>query len=193
MSSTIVEPLPATSTKVYTKEELEALKRALARLAGGRFGQEDDPGNDPENDIPWQNDIDSLVQFLTGLKRLMRFLIAKRVPKQPRAVFLECLGDVEANIDNAIDELKSIDSATHPLYRALRRLGLAGKTLFLKLGEFGNRIATGPVVAVLEMADNILGSLMKVLTQLEPVKEFKEIVESRIKHGADQEIIDLGL
>jgi hypothetical protein len=121
----------------------------------------------------------------------MRFLVEKSVPEKSRELLLECLPEGEANIDNAIEELRSIDSPTHSLYRALQRLGLTGKALLLKLGELGERIATGPVVSVLEMADRILGSLFKVLTQLEPVKELKETLESKIKHGADQEIIDL--
>lgn len=61
----------------------------------------------------------------------------------------------------------------------------------LKKEPHAERIATGPVVSVLEMADRILGSLFKVWTQLEPVKELKETLESKIKHWADREIIDL--
>lgn len=193
MSSTVAEPEVAASTEVYTKEELLELKR---RLAGQRYGQggatTQNPG-EPQPDAPWPEDIESLIRFLTGLKTLMRFLVERRVPAEPRAAFLACLPQVEADIDDAIDELRSIDSSGHSLYAALQRLGLTGQPLRLKIGEYVDRIMTGPVKSVLEMADRILGSLFKVLTQLEPVKELKETLESRIEHGADAEIIELGL
>ncbi len=191
MPTGVEDPPVTKSTRVYTKEELEALKRALAGSGYGGEAQTPPPAPQPQGDTPWQDDVNSLIQFLIGLQALMRFLIEKRIPEGSRELLRECMNEMDANVENAIEELRSIDSPSHSLYGALRRLGLVGKAVRAKFGELGERIATGPLGSVIEMADRILGSLFKVLTQLEPLKELKETLESKIKYGADQEIIDL--
>jgi hypothetical protein len=75
------------------------------------------------------------------------------------------------------------------LYVAWDRLGLIGDALILKVSEFVERVVHGPVLGVLESPDNILTSLKAVLSQLEPVEEFKKALKTRIEFGPDQEII----
>jgi hypothetical protein len=55
------------------------------------------------------------------------------------------------------------------------------------------RIGASPVPAVLEMADRILGSLFPILNVLEPVKEFKETLESRLKNDGDAGLQSLNI
>ena len=43
------------------------------------------------------------------------------------------------------------------------------------------------------MADRILGSLSPILSALEPVKEFKETLESRLKNDGDAGLQELNL
>jgi hypothetical protein len=180
---------------VTTKEELEKwkAKRAKERQRGGTAVRPPylDPKKYRRGD--WQDDINVLVQFLQGLKTLMKFLIEHRVPENPSKLFASCFPDVEENVNGAIADLYTVDSPDHIAYRALRARGLTGKPLKVKFREYTRRGGSSPVVAVLEMADRILGSLFEIFTLLEPVKEFKETLESRIKHDGDRDIISLNL
>jgi hypothetical protein len=44
---------------------------------------------------------------------------------------------------------------------------------------------------VLEIADTIAGSLAEVFHVLEPVKEWKEIAEARVKYGGDKPLLTI--
>jgi hypothetical protein len=114
---------------------------------------------------------------------VMTSLIEDRVPEKQRKLFLDCWPIVEVRIDIAIAEIRTIGTENDTRYIKLHNAGLTGAPLKLKLRENWRRIGASPVPAVLEMADRILGSLFPILTALEPVKEFKETLESRLKHG----------
>ena len=134
---------------------------------------------------------------MKGLRRLMRHLIDQRIPDDAAIRFDAVWDDVEQNINWAISDLYDIanspDPGSHHGYRALEVRGLTGDPLELKMAETDDRIHDSPPVAVLERFDQIMGSLIPVLYSLEPVKEFKETVESRIKHGSDKTIISLDI
>jgi hypothetical protein len=180
---------------VTTKEELEAWKkeRAQKRLDGGQSVSP--PFFDPKKHKPgdWQYDLNLLIQFLSGVKTLMRFLIDNRVPEGPSKMFSSCFPEIERNIDEAINDLSTIDSEDHVAFRDLKQRGCTGKPFRLKFREYVRRITSGPVPAVLERVDSILRSLFPVLATLEPVNEFKEALESRLKHDGDRGIISLNL
>lgn len=193
MATTQVEAPPDTKQAVYTKEELQALRR---KLAGAGFGAEfnDPPApNFKGEPADWEWDIRLLIKFLDDLRKILQILVARRIPDPPRQRLTALLEAVDPNIEDAIAELKTVDSMLHPLYLALKRLGLATENLAAKLDEFRDDITGRPVLAVLDMGDKILGSLCKVLSQLEPVKELKETIEHRVKYGSDADIIGLGL
>ena len=59
--------------------------------------------------------------------------------------------------------------------------------------EFYERVDQSPPPKALKMGNTILGSLSKVFPLLEPVKEYKEVVESRLKNGGDQGLNQLNL
>ena len=44
---------------------------------------------------------------------------------------------------------------------------------------------------MLEIADTIVGSLAEVFHVLEPVKEWKEIAEARVKYGGDKPLLTI--
>ncbi len=187
-------PETAVDERVTTREELEAWKAERAR----KRKEEGTTGNPPMTDPKkrrrgWEDDIDLLAEFLQGVKTLMRFLIDHRVPANPSKLFSSCFKEIEQNINDAISDLYSIPSEDHLAFQELAARGLAGKQLKLKLREYYGRITHGPLPAVLERVDSILKSLFPVLGTLEPVNEFKEALESRLKHGGDRGIISLNL
>ncbi len=173
-----------TKQEVTTKEELQALRDRLENL---RKKQADRPPRDAVEGKPygWDDDIDGLAIFLEDLKQVMNFLINERILLEQRPLFVECWEVIEVRIDLAIAEIRTIDTEAHQLYVKLFNAGLTGTPWRVKVGEYWRRITSSPVPAVLEMADRILGSLFPILFALEPVKEFKETLESKLKHDGD--------
>ena len=177
-----------------TKEELEEWRKQQAKKRRGHTGG---TPRSPERDREQQggggfeDDVRELIAFLMWLIEVMEKLIKERIPEDQAELFIETFPDIEYHIQSAISDLREIDSTEHVLYRALQVEGLTGKPRQLKTRELSNRVHHSPVASVLEMADNILESLFEVLTQLSPVKEFKEALESGIKHGGDRGIISI--
>jgi len=184
--------MPDVKQEVTTKEELEALRERLRALQGASANATS--GADLEGKpYGWEDDIDGLAAFLEDLKQVMDFLIESRVLKEHRPLFLDCFESVEVRIDIAIAELRTIANDDHDTYVKLYNAGLTGNPLKLKLREYWSRITGSTVVAVLEMADRILGSLFPILKALEPVKEFKETLESKLKNDGDAGLQDLNI
>jgi BMFP domain-containing protein YqiC len=181
----VAEADVSTKEQVTTKEELAELKRRLAELNAQKSNA---PSGNALSGKPygWEDDIDGLAVFLEDLKQVMKFLVANRVLKQQKKSFDDCWEDVETRIDLAIAELRTIDSDANEVYVKLYNAGLTGAPLKVKIGEYWRRVKGSPVVAVLEMADRILGSLFPILSALEPVKEFKETLESKLKNDGDE-------
>jgi hypothetical protein len=175
---------PDVKEEVTTKEELEDLRRRLAEL---RQRASNTPSGEALKGKPygWEDDIDGLAAFLEDLRQVITFLIRDRLLQDQRQLFVDCLPIIDVRIDIAIAELRTIDTKDDLLYIKLYNAGLTGTPLKLKLREYWRRIRGSPVVAVLKMADRILGSLFPILNALEPVKEFKETLESKLEHDGD--------
>jgi hypothetical protein len=178
--------------KITTKEELEDLKERLKQIKGQASNAATGKALEGKPN-GWQDDVDGLVAFLEDLKEVMKFLIGQRVLKEQRQLFLDCWEAIEVRIDIAIAQLRTIRNDDDEIYVELHNAGLTKKPLGLKLREYFRRITSSPVPAVLEMADRILGSLFPILVALEPVKEFKETLESKLKHDGDAGLQDLNL
>jgi hypothetical protein len=179
-------------TEVTTKEELDDLRR---RLAEWRSRQANTPSGKALNGKPygWEDDLDGLAVFLQDLKEVIKFLVNDRVIEQDRQAFADYLPEIEVRIDIAIAKLRAIDNNDDELYVKLHNASLTGKPLKVKLGEYWRRIKRSPVVAVLKMADTILGSLFPILAELEPVKEFKETLESKLENDGDAGLQSLNI
>jgi hypothetical protein len=192
-----VETLVSEKDVITTKKELDEWKERMAqqRQRGGEPAHP--PALDPKGKGGWQGDVNLLVAFLKGLQKLMERLIADRVPDDSAKRFNAVFPDVVQNINWAISDLydiaNAVDPKGHPCYMALEARGLTEESLELKMAETDDRINDSPPVAVLERFDHIMGSLIPVLYSLEPVKEFKETLESRIKHGGDKVIQSLNI
>ena len=182
-------------TEVFTKEELEALRKALNEGRNGTGDYSPPPSSGQENEFSddWRNDCDLLGKFLNDLVTVLDTLTKNRIPETNRKRFAGMLENVRTDMDQAIQQLKGIDDPKDSLLDKLKNVGLLGESLLAKLDEFRDRIGHGPVLAVLGMGDVILGSLAGVLHVLEPLKELKETIENRIEYGGDDEIIKLGL
>jgi hypothetical protein len=76
------------------------------------------------------------------------------------------------------DDLKSEDG---PLRSSLRRVGLVGKSLKLKLHYLAKHASGGWRWSVLNLLNKFLGSLAGGLPGVEPVKEFKEWLEGLLE------------
>jgi hypothetical protein len=183
---------PDVKQEVTTKEELEDLRRRLAEI---KDRQANTPSGEALNGKPygWEDDLDGLAAFLEDLKQVVTFLVNNRVLEEHRQAFVDYLPEFAARIDIAIAELRTIDSADHALYVKLYNARLAGKWGKVKLREYWHRIKGSPVVAVLKMADTILGSLFPIFYALEPVKEFKETLESRLENDGDPGLQSLNI
>ena len=177
--------------KVTTKEELEDLRRRLADLRGNEAKT---PSAEKRGkSYGWQDDLDGLAIFLEDLKQVIRFCVDNRVLEDQRAPFSDYLIEIEVRIDIAIAALRTIGRDDHEVYIELHNAGLTGKRLKVKLGEYWRRIKGSPLVAVLKMADTILGSLVPILTHLEPVKEFKETLECKLENDGDPGLQSLNI
>jgi hypothetical protein len=108
-------------------------------------------------------------------------------------LFLERFPDVEKNIDDVIKQLNEISSPEHETLKQLHKVELDLRALELKLKEFYDRIDHSPPHAGLKVGNTIMGSMSRVFPILEPVKEYKEIVEVRLKHGGDRGLTRLNL
>jgi len=182
-----------TKVQVFTKDELDALRKALNEGRNGDGNYSAPPQEWREESDDWTNDIALLVKFLYDLRDVLSTLIATRLPPQHRNRFAALLENLAPNIAEAITALRQIDDPDDGLFKFLDRLGLVGDSLLAKLDEFRDRIVEGPVKGVLEMGDTILDSLIAALEMLEPLKELKETVKNKIEFGADGEILQLGL
>jgi len=182
----------STKTQVFTKEELDALRRALnrGRNGMGEYAAPPEAGNEQSDD--WRNDVSLLVKFLRDLGDVLQMTVTNRVPEPARTGMVGLLLSSLVYADAAIEELNAIDGQGHGLWQRLVRVGLTGEALLAKLDEWRDRAVNGPLLSVLELGNTILGSLATAL-HLDPLKEAKEVVENRVKYGSDDEIIQLHL
>lgn len=67
-----------------------------------------------------------------------------------------------------------------PFHRLLRRVGLAGKSLKLKLRQLAQAASKGIPAQVLKLLNKFLGSLAGATPPIEAVKEFKEWLEDLV-------------
>jgi len=182
----------STKTEVYTKEELEALRRALNEGRNGTgYYLPPEEGRDESDD--WGHDVMLLVKFLRDLRDILSMAIESRLPPEDRKRFNALLENLAPTIDDAIAQLEAIDGPTAGLFKVLEKLGLVSDALLAKLDAFRDRIVEGPLVGVLEMGDTILDSLIGAIEILEPLKEVKDTIKNKIEYGADGGIIALNI
>ena len=194
MAATVAEP--DVKEQVFTKAELDALRK---RLAGKRAGQgdvsqppsqEDEPSSEPDD---WDIDTQIIIKFLRALEQILTFLLDNRIPEKDRELITLVLANAGENLGDAIIQLESISSESDELYQGLIRERLTLGDLAAKISSFVDDLGNGPVLAVLDSANKILGSLAKAIPVLNPVKEAKELIEHKIKYRGDAGLISLNI
>jgi hypothetical protein len=194
MSETVLAPEVDVYQKVYSKEELRDLRKRLAGRVFNIGGEYEPPSGESNQEPPdWKLDVELIIKFLRDLDTVMKYLVEKRISGAPKRLLQDAMEGLVPNLNEAVEHLRSIDSETHESYGFLRRVGLTLESLAAKLDGIRDDFKGRPVLAFLDSADKILGSLCKVLPMLEPVKEMKETIEHRVKYGGDAEFISLGL
>jgi hypothetical protein len=183
----------STKTEVFTREELLALRRALNEGSNGMGSYSAPPEESRDESDDWRNDVELLVKFLRDLRDILSGVIESRLPPVDQRRFRALLQNLAPNIEEAMEQLQAIDGPKAKLFKVLERLGLVSEALLAKLDEFRDRIIEGPLVGVLEMGDTILDSLIAAIELLEPLKELKETIKSKIEYGADGDIIRLNI
>jgi hypothetical protein len=153
-------------------------------------GSEED-ATDPDE---WKSDVQLLTKFLRDTQSILTHVINERIPELKKSFTRTMWGEASSSITSAINTLTGIESsANNETFLGLKKAGLVGDSLLAKLDELRESIKRRPLEAVLDMIDVIMGSLSSVLPVLEVVKEAKEVIEHKIKHGGDKGIISLNL
>ena len=195
MAMAAVEQEVDRKTAVYTKEELDELRRKLWKRLSGILEPEP-PGPQAQSEpADWRMDLDFIIKFLRALEKILTLLIQNRIPDPFRQLLRTAMQDTRKQINGTIQQLVAVASEGDAVFINLQKEELAGSPGALaKFIGFFDDVTGSAVIAVLDSANNLLGSLLKVFPVLEPVKEMKDVVRQKIKYGADQEIITtLGL
>jgi hypothetical protein len=137
----------------------------------------------------WNEGRSALIQFLEDLKTLLGVLVNERLPDETQPLFKVVLLAAGTKIDSVVEVLKKIEQGDEN-HKKLEAAELTGDALLLKIAEFYDSCNARPPVEVLSSGDIILGSLISVFPILEPVKEYKEVVEQRLKNGGDRRVIE---
>jgi hypothetical protein len=130
-----------------------------------------------------RDDTKSLVEILAFVGELLARLV-KELPADEQRSFARAWQEVEFGLRRVIEEVDRIDSEQSMLWRVLHERGLTGPQLALKRERLdkARRTAekTGIWGRVLKLINSILGSL-SVIPGVDPVKEFKEMIEDTIE------------
>lgn len=182
-----------TKTEVFTKEELDALRKALNEGRNGAGDLVTPPDESYGENGDWRNDVELLIKFLMDLRDILSKVIESRLPPVDQKRFAALLENLTPTLGEATKQLEAIDGPMAGLYEALEKVGLVKDALLAKLDEWRDRIIEGPLLGVLEMGDTILDSLIAVIDILEPFKELKDTIKNKVEYGGDGEIIELNI
>jgi hypothetical protein len=148
--------------------------------------------------VPLLEDKRQILLFLSQVRRLLSFLIDKRIPEDVREDYAKLFDvDIAPRLNAVMHEIETIQSEENPRWTGLAIFGLVGESLKLKVGEFLSWFSVGKIRNILKSANSILGSLSKIFAGLDPIKEFKDHLELRLSddyiNGNDDEITRLNL
>lgn len=180
-------------TEVFTKEELDALRKALNEGRNGLGAYATPPDEAFGENGDWRNDVELLIKFLRDLQDVLSMAVESRLPPKDQRMFRRLLEGLSPTVEGAIAQLEAIDSPEAGLYKLLEKVGLAKDALLAKLDTLRDRFVEGPLVGALEMGDTILDSLIAAIDILEPLKEVKDTIKNKIEFGADAGLISLNL
>jgi hypothetical protein len=142
--------------------------------------------------MPLHEDRDTIIEVLQFTEKLFDLLIP-RLSEFDRQLFQGAWDETKPILQQQVSLLRSITSEEHPAWAALRRIGLTGKNLAMKLHYLAKAASGGWRKKLLDLLNKFLGSLAGGIPGVEPIKELKEWLEDQIGDdpGSDPEIISL--
>ena len=103
MSTTVLEPEVDVKQKVYTKDELDELrKKLLGRISNIGVEQEPPSGGSNQEPPEWKTDVELIIKFLRDIEKVMGFLVEKRIPGEPKRLLQKAMEGLAPNLDDAI-------------------------------------------------------------------------------------------
>jgi hypothetical protein len=142
--------------------------------------------------MPLNEDRDAIIEVLQFTEKLFDLLIPRLIPSD-RQMFQDAWDETKPVLQQQLSLLRSITSEEHPIWVALRRVGLTGKNLAMKLHFLAKAASGGWRKKLLDLLNKFLGSLAGGIPGVEPIKELKEWLEDQIgdDSGSDPEITSL--
>lgn len=136
--------------------------------------------------VPLIEDRDGIIEVLKFTEKLFDFLIQRLNPVD-RQFFQDAWSETRQTLDQQRALLGSITSEQHPMWSAIRRVGLTGKNLVMKLHYLAKAASGGWRRKLLDLLNKFLGSLASAVPGVEPIKELKEWLEGQIENDPDPE------
>ena len=139
--------------------------------------------------MPLSEDRDAIIEVLEFTEKLFDLLIGKLIPVDHQ-LFQDAWDETKPILQQQVSLLRSITSEEHSAWAALRRVGLTGKNLAMKLHYLAKAASGGWRKTLLDLLNKFLGSLASGIPGVEPIKELKEWLEDQI---ADDPTADPGI
>lgn len=140
--------------------------------------------------MPLAEDRDAIIEVLQFTEKLFDLLIARLKPPDQQ-LFQDAWNETRPVLLEQISLLRPITSEDDSVWAAIKRVGLTGKSLTMKLHYLAKAAIGGWPKKLLDLLNKFLGSLAAGLPGTEQVKELKEWLEEQIGDDStpDQEII----
>lgn len=134
--------------------------------------------------MPLMEDRDGIIEVLEFTEKLFDLLI-QRLNHVDRQLFQDAWSETRPTLDQQRALLRSITSEEHPMWSAIRRVGLTGKNLAMKLHYLAKAASGGWRRKLLHLLNKFLGSLASGVPGVEPIKELKEWLEGQIENDPE--------
>jgi hypothetical protein len=129
--------------------------------------------------MPLTEDRDAIIEVLRFTEKLFDLLIP-RLNTSDQQLFQDAWKETRPVLEQQVSLIQSITAEQHPVWSALRRVGLTGKNLTMKLHYLAKAASGGWRKKLLDLLNKFLGSLASGLPGVEPIKELKEWLEDQL-------------
>jgi hypothetical protein len=142
--------------------------------------------------MPLAEDRDAIIEVLQFTEKLFDLLITRLKPPDQQ-LFQDAWNETRPVLLEQISLLRPITSDDDSVWDAIKRVGLTGKSLTMKLHFLAKAAVGGWPKKLLDLLNKFLGSLAAGLPGTEQVKELKEWLEEQIGDDStlDKEIIGI--
>lgn len=137
-----------------------------------------DPNDKPLFDDAWRSEIKPQLEF--AIRMLRGKTVEEDIRRRAQEIYEERGREEGREVEDWLNAEGEFSEAVREdgwLHSSLRRAGLVGKSLKLKLQYLANAAMNGWGKRLLDLLNKLLGSLAAVIHGTEAVKEFKEWLE----------------